>query len=163
VAHISIEDYVTGAVRGLDDDTSLTEPLYWRGYAILPCAPLGRVIKPPDTDYEVELKQGTVFLENGKVKTPSSFIEPRTKETQYSVRVLPDGKTLVQVHKGRTRITGQKRRVNVEAGLSSVIARGLAPSRPEPISPLPEVDFPTIRVIAPLGIHGYRYHPSRVP
>jgi hypothetical protein len=98
------------------------------------------VIKPPNVDYDVELKTGAVFTGHARVITASARVTPRTTDTQYSAKVRPDLSTLVEVYKGRAGVEGGGKTVEVPAGMASEVKLGLAPSLPTKIPDLPEFE-----------------------
>jgi hypothetical protein len=98
------------------------------------------LIKPPRADYDVELKAGSVFTGHSKVVTASARVTPRTSDTQYSATVRADMTTLVAVYKGRAGVEGAGKTVEVNAGQSSEVKLGLAPSLPTAIPNLPDFE-----------------------
>ena len=98
------------------------------------------VIKPVAADYDVELKQGGLFVGHSRVVTPSARITPKTQDTQYSAKVRPDLSTLVEVYTGLAAVEGAGKTVDVKAGMATEVNLGLAPGAPRKIADLPEFE-----------------------
>ena len=98
------------------------------------------IIKPPSSDYDVELKSGGVFVGHSKVVTASARITPKTLDTQYSAKVKPDLSTLVEVYTGLASVEGAGKTVDVKAGMATEVKLGLAPGVPVQIADLPEFE-----------------------
>ncbi|MHB2025316.1 MAG: FecR family protein [Elusimicrobiota bacterium] len=94
------------------------------------------IIKPPKSDYDVNLERGSVFVGQARVVTASARVEPKTKDTQYMARVADDLSTVVEVYHGRAAISAQGQTVDVNAGMASVVRMGLAPEIPRKIADL---------------------------
>ncbi|MBI3289428.1 MAG: LysM peptidoglycan-binding domain-containing protein [Elusimicrobia bacterium] len=88
------------------------------------------VIKPVSKDYAVELKRGGTFIGKSNVLTAAGKITALTKNTKYSATVRDDLSTLVEVYKGKTAVEGGGVAQQVDAGMSSEIKLGAAPSLP---------------------------------
>lgn len=88
------------------------------------------VIKPSDSDADVELKAGSVFTGRARVVTATARITPRTGDTRYSATVEPNLTTRVEVFKGAAAVAAQGASVVVPAGMQTRVAPGLAPELP---------------------------------
>jgi hypothetical protein len=88
------------------------------------------VIKPSDSDADVELKAGSVFTGHARIVTSTARITPRTGDTRYSATVEPNLTTRVEVFKGEAAVAAQGASVVVPAGMQTRVAPGLAPEMP---------------------------------
>jgi hypothetical protein len=89
------------------------------------------VIKPSDSDADVELKAGSVFTGHARIVTATARITPRTGDTRYSATVEPNLTTKVEVFKGAAAVAAQGMSVVVPAGMQTRVAPGLAPEMPK--------------------------------
>ena len=89
------------------------------------------VIKPSDSDADVELKAGSVFTGHARIVTATAKITPRTGDTRYSATVEPNLTTRVEVFKGAAAVAAQGATVVVPAGMQTRVAPGLAPEMPK--------------------------------
>ncbi len=92
------------------------------------------IIQPPKAGYDVNLERGSVFVGHATVVTASARIEPKTKDTQYMAKVGEDLSTIVEVYRGRAAVSAQGQTVDVNAGMASVVPKGLAPNLPQKIA-----------------------------
>lgn len=95
---------------------------------------------PKKTDYELELKRGTIHTTVARVVTPSARIIPKGGDTKYSAQILDDLSTRVKVYKGAADVQDLKGKKNVEvkAGFTTDIALDRAPTTP---TKMPNVDL----------------------
>ncbi len=98
------------------------------------------ILKPPNADYDVNLRRGRVFAGTARVVTPSARITPLGPDTKYLAAVRADMSTLVQVFSGTAAVRAQGKRVDVVAGMQSEVKPGLAPSMPFRIPNPTELD-----------------------
>jgi hypothetical protein len=70
--------------------------------------------------------------------TASAMITPKTRDADYSARVLEDLRTVVQVYKGTAEVEAQGRAVDVPAGFASEVPLHQPPSPPREFPKLPE-------------------------
>ncbi len=99
------------------------------------------VIKPSDSDADVELKAGSVFTGHARIVTSTARITPRTGDTRYSATVEPNLTTRVEVFKGAAAVSAQGASVVVPAGMQTRVAPGLAPEMPKLLENADEADL----------------------
>jgi hypothetical protein len=98
------------------------------------------VIKPAEQDADVVLKSGSVFAGRARVVTASARVTPRTKDTRYSASIEADLSTKVEVFKGAAGVEAQGSKVEVPAGMETLVRPGLAPEIPKPLENVTDLE-----------------------
>ncbi len=98
------------------------------------------VIKPSESDADLELRAGSVFAGHARVATANARVTPRTADTRYAASVEPDLTTRVEVFKGRAGVEAQGSVVEVPAGMQTRVAPGLAPEVPKRLENPPALE-----------------------
>jgi len=97
--------------------------------------------QPEPGALELRLDEGQMWVnveglapgETFQVETPSAVASVRG--TRFSVRVGPDGSTLVSTWVGTVTVSAARGVVTVSSGLQTTVAPGKQPGAPEPMSP----------------------------
>lgn len=110
------------------------------------------IIKPVGRDYDVELKQGGVFVGKAKVVTVSAKITPKTPDTKYAATVGNDLSTVVQVYTGKAGVEAEGQSVEVLAGMATQVKMGLAPELPVRIADLPDFEARAAEFAGDFGV-----------
>lgn len=109
------------------------------------------IIKPVGRDYDVELKQGGVFVGKAKVVTVSAKITPKTPDTKYAATVGNDLSTVVQVYTGKAGVEAEGQSVEVLAGMATQVKMGLVPEIPVRIADLPDFEARAAEFLGDFG------------
>jgi hypothetical protein len=91
------------------------------------------VIKPAD-DSDLVLSRGSVFAGKAKVTAGTAKIIPRSADTRYSATIEPNLTTKVEVFNGTATVSAQGGSVDVGAGMETLVAPGMLPQTPRPLS-----------------------------
>lgn len=98
------------------------------------------VLRPPgDKNTDVRLMAGEMRGLKSRVVTPSARITPKTRDTEFGVKLKEDLKTVVQVFKGRADVEAGGKTVEVPAGFASEVKLDMQPSQPIKLPALPQL------------------------
>jgi hypothetical protein len=98
------------------------------------------VIKPSESDADVELRAGSAFTGHARVVTANARVTPRTADTRYAATVERDLTTRVEVLAGKAGVEAQGKEVEVPAGMQTRVAPGLPPEVPKAIENLSDLE-----------------------
>ncbi len=99
------------------------------------------ILRPPDMkNTDVVLKAGEIRSVRSRVLTDSARITPRTKDTEFGVKIKEDLTTLVQVTKGRANVEAKGKSVEVLAGFAAEVKVDMPPSDPVKLPPLLQLE-----------------------
>lgn len=91
------------------------------------------VIKPQD-DQDLVLSRGSVFAGKAKVVAGSAKITPKSADTRYAATIEPNLTTKVEVFRGTATVSAQGGSVDVHAGMETLVAPGMLPIPPRPLT-----------------------------
>ncbi|HAH06573.1 MAG TPA: hypothetical protein DCM05_08610 [Elusimicrobia bacterium] len=85
---------------------------------------------PRKEDHDLQLTSGGVYATNTRIRTPSAYIVPKSKDSTYKTSIQKDLTTKVEVFKGAAEVSGGGKTMEVSAGKFTDVPVGRAPAAP---------------------------------